>query len=537
MKRSATSLVLLFCACGGDGPAGPPAPTNPDDLLKTLEELAAFGPKHVGSDAGAQAGQYVQGRFAALGLADVHFEEFQFPREDVASATMSLSVAGQTMAPPGLDVFDGSGTGHAEGEVVFIGYGTSDELAGRDLTGKIALVDRSATYHRAVQFANIAAKGGLAMLYVSATVDNLRQVGSVRMSGGVSLGPIPAVSIGKDDGDHLKAALAAGQTVRAMIDVAATVAPGSGRNVVGRIEGSEGDQGQIVIGAHYDSWFAGSVDNGGGVAAVLALAARRTGAQKPHYTLVFVAYDGEEVGLYGGYDYLRRHHIVSPEPILAVLNFEMPSSADAATLGLARSNVPPVDQALRGAGLDRIYPFYVGMELVPRLFGGVIPTDIQGDYRNGVPTATTATDSAFYHTVEDTPDKVDTRLLAQAVDEFDAAVGTLDGRAPAEFQANDTALWHAEVTTRSRQAGQPLAVDATITDGQGAPQANVPVTAELLVDDFFQHALLTATSDAGGHAHFDVPPSAVEAGSGHRFLHVTAGPSWPLVEAIRAIDP
>ena len=28
---------------------------------------------------------------------------------------------------------------------------------------------------------------------------------------------------------------------------------------------------------------------------------------KPHYTLVFVAYDGEEIGLYGGYDYYRKH--------------------------------------------------------------------------------------------------------------------------------------------------------------------------------------------------------------------------------------
>src|SRR5689334_8648067 len=98
MKRTAVSLVLLCYACGGDGPAQTPAPTSPDDLQKTLEELAAFGAKRVGTNTGAQDGEYLRGRFAALGLGDVHFEEFQFPREDVTAATMTLSVAGQAVA-------------------------------------------------------------------------------------------------------------------------------------------------------------------------------------------------------------------------------------------------------------------------------------------------------------------------------------------------------------------------------------------------------------------------------------------------------
>src|SRR5262249_29951038 len=120
---------------------------------------------------------------------------------------------------------------------------------------------------------------------------------------------------------------------RASLTVAASFAPATGQNVVAKIDGADSTR-QIVIGAHYDTWYTGSVDNGGGVAALLALAelaAKRVEKQgPPPYTLTFVAYDGEEVGLYGGYDYLRRHQ---GEGILCVLNLEMPSSEPESTNG------------------------------------------------------------------------------------------------------------------------------------------------------------------------------------------------------------
>ena len=49
-----------------------------------------------------------------------------------------------------------------------------------------------------------------------------------------------------------------------------------------------------------------------------------------------------------------------------------------------------LDQALTGATLPSLYTTYVTLDLVPMLFGGIIPTDIQGIYRSGVPTLSTA---------------------------------------------------------------------------------------------------------------------------------------------------
>src|SRR5262249_20703367 len=163
----------------------------------------------------------------------------------------------------------------------------------------------------------------------------LRQVGSVRQAF-ESSGPIPAITLGAEDGRLLTNALTdpnAAQDVRAAIGVGAASVPAAGQNGVGRIGGGLPDE--VVLRARYDTWFVGSSDNGGGVAAVLALAARRLAQEKPKYTLVFVAYDGEEVALYGGYDFLHRHRILSQDPILAVINYEVPSAAGATFLGLA----------------------------------------------------------------------------------------------------------------------------------------------------------------------------------------------------------
>ena len=521
-------LSITVGACGSS--QSPPKPTEPSALLGTLMDLQALGYKRVGTDAGRQAGEYLLGRMQKLGLSDVHLESFQFPRHQVDASSFSPTVDGTAM-PIVFDVFEGSGAGHADADIVYVGSAHPNEVAAVDLHGKIALCDRDRSYHRSAQYLNIANAGAVAMLYNSAATGNLRQVGSVRFDGWSALGPIPAITIGSDDGGKLEGAFKSGSKLHAVIDVQAHQEPARGNNVVARLPGSDA-RGVIVVGAHYDTWFAGSCDNGGGVAALLALAARRAQEGKPRYGVVFVAYDGEEVALYGGYDYLRKHRIVAADPILAVLNFEMPSATMSTLLGLARSNHPPLDEALQQAGLGLDYPLYAGMELVPTLFGGLIPTDIQGIYRNGVPTASTAVDSPWYHTVEDTPDKVDTTMLAQTVDDFDGALGRLLKDEPARFAGLDPQLWQAKLTAQPRAAGDPLLVDVTVADASGVAQANAPVDATLLVDDFFAAGQRHATSDAAGHVTFSFPADAATMGAGARFVHVSAGPTFPLVEQI-----
>ncbi|MCU1276760.1 MAG: putative cell wall-binding domain, partial [bacterium] len=320
---------MTAAACSSNEP---PKPTDPNAIIATLNDLAALGNKRVGTEPGRQAGEYVFSRMQKAGLRDVHLEPFQFPRHVVDSRSLAATVDGAAMSPA-IDILEGSGSGHADADIVYVGTAHPAEVAAVDLHGKIAMLDRDRSYHRSAQYNNVSAAGAVAMLYNSLADGNLIQVGSVRTDGWSPLGPIPAITIGNTDGMVLEAALQAGKTVHAVVDVQVHAEPSVGNNVIGRIDGSDPTH-MIVLGAHYDTWFTGSCDNGGGVAALLAMAERRAKEGKPRYTLVFVGYDGEEVALYGGYDYLRKHRIVGKDPILAVLNFEMPAARMSTLLGL-----------------------------------------------------------------------------------------------------------------------------------------------------------------------------------------------------------
>src|SRR5438874_285098 len=111
-----TSLVLLFAiGCGNSDKPLPP--TDPNALMSTLTDLAAFGNKHAGTPEGAQTAAYIAKRFTDLGLEDVHMESFSFPRWDLTSATMTVTIDGVDSKPE-LDIFESSGSGTVDADVV-----------------------------------------------------------------------------------------------------------------------------------------------------------------------------------------------------------------------------------------------------------------------------------------------------------------------------------------------------------------------------------------------------------------------------------
>lgn len=533
------SFATAFVACSSSDSA--PAETTPPRVVDpakaearmttTLHELASLGFKRVGSSEGAAAGDYVSQRFTQAGLADVHFEPFSFPKYDVVSSSLAATVEGAAVAMA-HDVFSQSGKGHVDADVVYVGKGHEKDYEGKDVTGKVVLLDRDPTFHRSSQFRLVHAHGGAAMLYVSQAPDDLVQIGTVADPED-GLGPIPAVTVGKDDGTKLETAALAGKAVRAVIDVDAKVSPATGRNVVGRLAGATPDAPYVLVGAHYDTWQIGSADNGTGVAALLEVAERLAAGAPRKLGVVFVGYDGEEPGLFGGYDYLRKHVVVGAEPMLAWVNFEIPGAGTDGIRAMAHTSGSPVDPAIVASETSKGYTLYVGMEAVPQLFGGVIPTDIQGMYWYGLQGVSTACDTPWYHTVEDTPEKIDTAFLAKTAGNFVAALEALDGADPSAFTTRDPHLWTLEAKTSADAAG--LAVDVVAATAKKVPAAGADVRVWVDVDDFTRAFVTGVTADADGKAHVVVPASALGAGAGGRWLHVTAGDAYPSAEQIVAL--
>ena len=480
-----------MATCPSDGAAEREGTTQ---LRRTIDELAALGPKRAGTEGASRAAELLRKRMIALSGEDVHEETFAFPRHDVRGSTLGARIGNGSMKSIAHDALDGSGSGETIGPLAFAG----DASKVSDLAGRVALVVRNPVFHRSTQYANVAAAGARAMIYVSSAPEDLRQVGSVRR-GWEAMGPIPAVTIAQSDGRRLQAALQSNARVEIALRVQASVAPAIGRNVIARIPGRE--PGVVVIGAHYDSWFAGSTDNGAGVAGMLELLRRRAGSQ-PRWDLVFVAWDGEELALYGGYDYLRRH---AGDPVRAVIDLETPAARGAVLRGLAHS--PSLDASLRAGELDQKYESYLDLAMVPKVFGGVIPTDLQGAYRAGWPSAATAVDAPYYHTAADMPDKVDLPRLAQAVDGFDAAIDDLMKR------SNDLAN-----SSEPDPALEPLTVE--VAPGAITARAEGPIEITVFKDGFFPIA--------AAHGEGEVT-LATQSGT---FAHVSAGAPYPRAESV-----
>ena len=84
-------------------------------------------------------------------------------------------------------------------------------------------------------------------------------------------------------------------------------------NTVGEIRGTEKPDEFVVIGAHLDSWDLGqgTTDNGTGSSVVLesarALGALAKKGIRPRRTIRFVLFTGEEQGLFGSKEYVKRH--------------------------------------------------------------------------------------------------------------------------------------------------------------------------------------------------------------------------------------
>ena len=105
------------------------------------------------------------------------------------------------------------------------------------------------------------------------------------------------------------------------------------QNVVAYVEGEKKDS-FVVLVAHYDhlgmmgssACFPGANDNASGVSMLLSLA-KYYSVHKPKYTIVFIAFGGEEIGLVGA-KYFVENPVIDLKKIKFLLNFDLAGTGD-----------------------------------------------------------------------------------------------------------------------------------------------------------------------------------------------------------------
>jgi alkaline phosphatase isozyme conversion protein len=126
---------------------------------------------------------------------------------------------------------------------------------------------------------------------------------------------------------------------------------------------------QIVIGAHYDSVAAGrgAFDNASGVALMMELADALRSERTP-YTLVFVAFGAEEVGLRGSGYYVREMSAQARSDTVLMVNFDSVATGDRLYCYSSKDQAWPQlalrsmarqlgDSILTNPGLNKTYPY------------------------------------------------------------------------------------------------------------------------------------------------------------------------------------
>ncbi len=198
-------------------------------------------------------------------------------------------------------------------------------------------------------------------------------------------------------------------------------------NVVGILPGSAANGSYVIIGSHYDHLgldssgrpFNGADDDAAGVAAVLEMARifQQTGV-KPADTIVFCAFSGEEEGELGSAALGQLLVDTGISKNVEMINIDGIGATGGGYFGVwdeGAANAAPLLQTLQQAGQALGVPV--------KAEGTDIGSDAQSfDWQYSIPAVTVdwswGQDAGawhpYYHTIYDTPEKIDQTVLAEA---------------------------------------------------------------------------------------------------------------------------
>ncbi len=433
----------------------------------------AFEGRGVDTDGINRAARYIADHFRRLGLQPggddgTYFQKFERVVKRSPGQHTLLSALGKTLTVgDDLAILPWSGSGSASAEVVFVGYGITDtknawdDYAGLEVKGRIVVVLR---YAPGVTTAggDPAIKLEARALDLSSKVRNAGQHGAVGLllvnpPGGdddfvsprIEEGSLPALQVRRTFAAELLRAggvdlealagqitltkrptgRALAQPVRASMQCDQQVDKRMLQNVVARLPGTDPllKEQYVVIGGHYDhhgfaqSGFGamgkrgelhpGADDNASGTSAVLELAeAFALREQAPRRTVIFMAFTGEERGLWGSAHYVA-HPIYPLDRTVLMLNLDMVGrlKGSHSEVDGTKKSVLDVGGVGTSPGLRALVE-HANSEQIPIVWdpSGEAPSDNTSFFEKNVPVLFFFSGMhADYHRPSDTWDKID----------------------------------------------------------------------------------------------------------------------------------
>ena len=256
--------------------------------------------RSAGSKAEHEAAEFIKQEMWDIGLSNVAKEGFPVHGYTFKGASVQVvsPTPGAIMLAGGMGGVIGTGRTDLSAELVYVGLGTKDDYLGKNVTGKIVLVEISTAdmnwFHVPQYEAEFHGASGMIVRWI----EFQPLADSIFSTNASARQTIPAVVVSDNDFAILRSFTEGPQPVTVSIrsDVKIDTSETS-FNVVGYIPGTTHPDQLIILGAHYDKWWYGARDDSGGVAQMLAVAkAMVDSGYRPDRTIVFVAHGAEEYG-------------------------------------------------------------------------------------------------------------------------------------------------------------------------------------------------------------------------------------------------
>ncbi len=326
-----------------------------------------------GSEGERLAAQYISAQFEKIGLDpyggdEMYLQRFEYTAGKKLGPNNHLTINSRTFLRGPDSLFENtffplsySGNGTVQGEVVNVGFGVSapklnhDDYKGlKDLEGKIFLIELSGPegnnpHSDFAMFNDINSKillalekGAKGILFIN-TEEGVDDPNG-NLDKNISASSVPIIFMKSKDIDQIKKS----GNLKATMSTELIKIKNIGTNVIGFLDNKAATT--IIFGAHYDhlgygtssslyrgdsAVHNGADDNASGVAAIIEIANHYNRSKNMHNNFLFIAFSGEELGLYGS-NYYAKNPTVDLANINLMVNLDMVGRLDTSknTLGI-----------------------------------------------------------------------------------------------------------------------------------------------------------------------------------------------------------
>lgn len=393
------------------------------------EITTEIGARQAGTEAEARARDWAVKKLTALGFDNVINEPFEMPTwVRGAEVAEIISPFPQKLLLTALGNSASTGAQGMVAEIVY--FPTLNDLRAvpdGSLQGKIAFVSHNMRRAQdgsgygvfgAARFVGpqIAAEKGAAAYLVRSVGTDQNRIPHTGNTAFKDVAPIPAAALSIPDAENLQRMIATAKRSGEPVQLKMTLTPQNigmqtSGNVIAEVTGSDPDAGIIVIACHLDSWDlgTGAIDDASGCGIITAAAHIIKQAGQPRRTIRLLWAGAEEVGVWGGAAYAKRHaddnHVLAMESDFGAdkiwrVEFNLPEGSEAVSTAITAALAPMGIQnsALEAGGGADVGAIIAAQNL------SVVDLQQDGTYYFDI-----------HHTADDTLDRVDPAAMQQNV--------------------------------------------------------------------------------------------------------------------------